>query len=229
MAKTYPNGVVSPEPGDQLPASGAGAWDLVAASADAQLGDRYTKAQADALLAGKAASSHTHPISGVTGLQAALNGKTDTTDPRLSDARTPTAHTHELGDVAGLAARLAALEYDSGPRDITALFSEVTRGKITAHRRGDHVSLNFYDIQIGEWTSGAVITLAARLPAGLRPPSGAFQAFAATSTARGAHWVRVLPGGDIAIYYIDNTTRLNGSTSYFTPDPAPAIPPGSVA
>jgi hypothetical protein len=66
-------------------------------------------------LAGKAASSHTHTIANVTGLQTALDGKQAsgsyapatgiapsaitgtavvTTDSRLSDARTPTAHTH---------------------------------------------------------------------------------------------------------------------------------------
>lgn len=33
-----------------------------------------------------------HPIGAVTGLQGALDSKVDDTDPRLSDARTPTAH-----------------------------------------------------------------------------------------------------------------------------------------
>lgn len=77
-------------------------------------------------------TAHTHPISGVTGLQAALNGKTDTTDPRLSDARPPTSHTHDLGDVTGLADRLAALEqpmvtqistgiYGVGDRHVTSI------------------------------------------------------------------------------------------------------------
>jgi hypothetical protein len=67
-------------------------------------------------LAGKAASSHTHTIANVTGLQTALDGKQAsgsyapatgiapsaitgtaviTTDSRLSDARTPTTHTHD--------------------------------------------------------------------------------------------------------------------------------------
>jgi hypothetical protein len=67
-------------------------------------------------LAGKAASSHTHTIANVTGLQTALDGKQAsgsyapatgiapsaitgtavvTSDPRLSDARTAVAHTHD--------------------------------------------------------------------------------------------------------------------------------------
>lgn len=55
----------------------------------------YTKAQVDTSLSGKAATAHTHAQSDVTGLDAALAGKVGTTDPRLSDARTPTAHTHD--------------------------------------------------------------------------------------------------------------------------------------
>lgn len=53
-------------------------------------------------------------------IDAQLGTKADKTDPRFTDARTPTAHTHELADVDGLAARLAALEYDSGWRDVSA-------------------------------------------------------------------------------------------------------------
>ena len=40
-------------------------------------------------------SSHNHPISDVTNLQTTLDSKVATTDPRLSDARTPTAHNHD--------------------------------------------------------------------------------------------------------------------------------------
>lgn len=40
-----------------------------------------------------------HPISAVTGLQDALDGKVDGDDPRLSDARTPTDHRHAWGDL----------------------------------------------------------------------------------------------------------------------------------
>jgi hypothetical protein len=52
-------------------------------------------------LAGKANTSHTHAPSDVTGTAVI------TTDPRLSDARTPTAHSHPTSDVTGLDAALA--------------------------------------------------------------------------------------------------------------------------
>src|SRR4051812_45786210 len=42
---------------------------------DAEKGNYYTKNEADTLLAGKAAASHSHIIANVTGLQAALDAK----------------------------------------------------------------------------------------------------------------------------------------------------------
>jgi hypothetical protein len=81
--------------------------------------------------------AHSHPISDVTGLQSALDGKQPagnyaySTDSRLSDTRVPKPHTHDwgdiegkpntypatthghnLGDVTGLPARLAGIEQD---------------------------------------------------------------------------------------------------------------------
>ena len=50
----------------------------------------------------KTAVGHQHPISDVTGLSSALSDKVDDDDARLSDARTPTSHTHAIGDVTGL-------------------------------------------------------------------------------------------------------------------------------
>lgn len=59
---------------------------------------RLTKSEAEATyatkseLADKADSSHTHGVSQITGLAAQLAGKVDSSDPRLSDARTPRPH-----------------------------------------------------------------------------------------------------------------------------------------
>lgn len=51
---------------------------------------------------GGAPTVHSHAQADVTNLTAALAEKVDTTDPRLSDARTPTAHTHTIAQVVGL-------------------------------------------------------------------------------------------------------------------------------
>lgn len=108
MAETLANGTTIPQGSDPIHGSGVQAMRNLGGSVDGQLGNRYTKAQADALLAGKAASSHTHPVSQVTGLQAALDAKVGSADPRLSDARAPLPHGHQVGDVEGLDAALDA-------------------------------------------------------------------------------------------------------------------------
>lgn len=51
---------------------------------------------------------HTHALAEVVGLEAALAGKVDTADPRLTDTRDPNSHSHPQSDVTGLAAALAA-------------------------------------------------------------------------------------------------------------------------
>ncbi|QLF83533.1 minor tail protein [Gordonia phage RedWattleHog] len=48
----------------------------------------------------------TSTIADISGLQAALDSKVGTSDPRLTDARTPTTHSHAIGDVTGLQAAL---------------------------------------------------------------------------------------------------------------------------
>ena len=99
-------------------------------------------------------------------IKALRDGKTDTTDPRLSDARPPTTHTHPVGDVDGLAARLAALEYDSGWRNISALLTNST-GEVYIVRSGFTVTLRFHGISL---TSGTAVEVLA-LPAGFVPRS----------------------------------------------------------
>lgn len=96
-------------------------------------GGGITQAQTDDLYA---ALGHVHAISGVTGLQAALDTlatvaqlqaeatarqqadstKVETTDPRLSDARSPTVHGHAQADVTGLVAALDSKVDDADPR-----------------------------------------------------------------------------------------------------------------
>ena len=51
-------------------------------------------------LDGKSDAGHTHGIDDVSGLRTELDGKVDDTDPRLTDARTPTEHTHAWSEVS---------------------------------------------------------------------------------------------------------------------------------
>lgn len=67
------------------------------------------------------ASSHTHPVADVAGLQAALDGKVAGTDSRLSDARTPTAHKHPWTDVTGAPTTFPAAAHSHAIADVTGL------------------------------------------------------------------------------------------------------------
>lgn len=71
----------------------------------------YTETEVDALLAGKANASHTHPISQVTGLQNALDGKAD--DGHNHDSRYYT-ETEIDGILAGLSTSFVGLSDTPG-------------------------------------------------------------------------------------------------------------------
>jgi len=111
MAETLSNGVVIPQGTDLIHGSGVQAMRNLGASVDGQLGNRYTKAQADSLLAEKAGTSHTHPVAQVTGLQGALDQAALTAEwaqiPDKPTAFPPSVHQHAQADVTGLAASLA--------------------------------------------------------------------------------------------------------------------------
>jgi hypothetical protein len=71
------------------------------------------------------ASPHTHLQSEVTGLTAALSGKVDTGDARLTDARAPTSHTHPQSEVSDLTTDLAARVQVAGQLGGTASSPDV--------------------------------------------------------------------------------------------------------
>lgn len=96
-------------------------------------------------LAGKANSSHTHPVSDINGLQAQIDGKA------------PTAHTHALADVTGLSAALSG-KADTGHThtsgaitDLDEYVGEAISNKVVG---GSNVTVN-YDGDTGLTTISA--------------------------------------------------------------------------
>jgi hypothetical protein len=80
-----------------------------ALSNKSNLGHGHSIAEVSSLgvaLDNKSNLGHGHTQAEVSGLGSALAGKVDTSDTRLTNARTPTAHTHPIGDVTGLSATL---------------------------------------------------------------------------------------------------------------------------
>jgi hypothetical protein len=76
----------------------------------------------------------------------------------------------QVSDVQGLAERLAALEYDSGPRDISSVTPGMTAGGWTIQRVGPWVFTNLYDVALTA-TTGTYWLQGGFLPLGFRPPS----------------------------------------------------------
>ena len=74
-------------------------------------------------------SSHGHAITDTTGLQDALNAKVETTDPRLSDARTPTEHSHAWTEITDKPSTFTPSSHSHPTSDITALDSALA-GKV---------------------------------------------------------------------------------------------------
>lgn len=179
-------------------------------------------------------TTHTHPISGVTGLQAALNGKTDTTDPRLSDARPPTTHTHEITDVDGLKTQLDAIGYDSGERDITSRVPDVISGRVLVWRTARTVHLTFDSLIVAVPDTPHWLTVSGLLPLGFRGANlSRYYQFAQQIESYAAGPVRIDTGGSIVIY---NTKQGNGETrviqgtvAFPTPSTLPTTLPGTPA
>lgn len=134
----------------------------------------------------------------------------------------------QIADVQGLAARLAALEYTSEPRDITARFSEITAGSVITSRSGRMVTTTFYGVRIGGWPSGATfVHLAASMPDGFRPQRGHLPMPMAEGGVPAGR-VRIVGGSGQVTFYNGTAGMLFYATlTYPTPDLAPVVPPGS--
>ena len=159
-----------------------------------------------------------------------LAGKVDDTDPRLTDARTPTAHTHPVSDVTGLTARLAALEYTSGERNLTGLLpaGTVVSGALHLIRTGTTCWLDFRDLvctdPAGSWHSWSGL-----LPAGFRPPrSYVYMPLTTQLNSNATGPVRLDAAGGVVVYGITGQKRMTGLVSWPTLQAPPTTPPGAV-
>ena len=158
----------------------------------------------------------------VDATDAALDGKVDDDDSRLTDARTPTEHRHALADVDGLTARLAALEYNSGRRDVSSLIAGATG--VYLHRVGQVV---MWDWVSATFPAGAWRVLCT-VPVGFRPISEVL------AVAHGASSLSALDGTRSSVRITTTLTaevtagpRYRLQVSYFTADPIPATLPGT--
>jgi hypothetical protein len=120
-------------------------------------GDYYTKSQVDGFLGGKADWGHTHIISNITGLQAALDGKanwghthsiSDVTGLQSAlDGKTPWGHTHAISDVTGLQGALdSKLSSESDPWGFDSHWFSVSGSTVTLgiqRRNGSQAFANF--------------------------------------------------------------------------------------
>lgn len=98
-------------------------------------------------LDGKSTIAHSHIVSDVTGLQTALDAKVGTGDSRLTDSRTPTAHTHPTSEVTGLDTALsgkAAATHTHAQSDVTGLVTALSGKAATTH---SHVIADVTNLQ----------------------------------------------------------------------------------
>lgn len=171
-------------------------------------------------------AQHEHALDDVTGLQDALDGKTDTTDPRLSDARTPTMHTHEITDVDGLQAIIDRAAYDSGRR---AIWEELVNGWVATssvyiQRTGNTVHLLLNSSSEGLDGADSTDSRFWEVPVGFRPRLGNYGHVGWASTPSPATPVSIFKSTN----YLASSHRglVQGIVSWPTADPIPTTLPG---
>lgn len=205
-------------------------------------------------------SSHSHAADDVTGLSAALDGKSDTSHGHSSLVRNANSffidstggvhqsvggvstltfdHTGKMSrgsvpssHVTGLEDRLAAIEYRSGPRDISSILRNGWAGTISLLRIGASVSVYFENLSSANATSTVFLTL----PSGFRPPArpGA-RVYRAMITAGGVPPVMrqadIDPYGHCRIFTTTGVAEtFSGSLEFTTPDAIPSTLPGDPA
>ena len=159
-----------------------------------------------------------------TGTRALLDAGTDTAE-RTWDAKELHEYVTDTveADVTGLADRLAALEYDSGERDITSLAgSRVTGGKFLLRRVGKLVTLSIVAVVPSSTLGSGSIILT--IPSGFQRPSrwdGYIPASATTNRS-----MFIFSTGGLGVWSPSASDSLRADLSWTTDNPIPATPPG---
>ena len=162
----------------------------------------------------------------VDAVDGQMGSKVDTTDPRLSDARTPTTHTHEITDVDGLQAIIDRAAYDSGQR---AIWGELVNGwtatsSVYIRRTGNMVHLLLSSAGTGLNGADATNDQFWQVPVGFRPRLGNYGHVGWVSTTSPATPVSIFKSID---YLASNHRgRVQGIVSWPTADPIPTTLPG---
>lgn len=136
----------------------------------------------------------------------------------------PRTHEHSIGDVDGLVARLAALEYDSGVRDLRgSLTNGATADLFTVQRVGRTVTISAVGLT-APGDSSIVALSAGNFPAGFRPDSDRQQPLGAINytVAR----LRVLSAGTVSLFRGSGGQSYAGTLTYLVPPELPTTLPG---
>lgn len=111
---------------------------------------------------------------------------------------------------------------DTGTLTVTSTFPQITRGSVTVRRVGPTVYVTLLDVEFATSTPPEFFYLTGLLPVGYRP--SVFTSFPALADVNGTitRRIRFQPDGQILLYAITATNRINVTASYLTPDAFPA-------
>lgn len=139
----------------------------------------------------------------------------------------PRDHEHDITQVTGLTTRLAAMEYDSGARDLRgSMANGATADVFEVQRVGRTVTVSAVGLT-APGDSSIVALSAGNFPAGFRPNSDRQQPLGGInySVAR----LRVLPSGTVSLFRGAGGTSYSGILTYLVPPELPTTLPGEPA
>ena len=178
----------------------------------------------------RAPVSHTHTQAQIGGLSAALASAGETAQWGSVSGKPstypPSAHSHAVSDVTGLAARLAALEYSSGPRNMTGeAILAPSSGDITLFRHGGMVTISLnrcvFDIN-------SSVSLILNLPYAFRPKVVRYETAVTDGSGNPtAGSFQVDGGGAVYLHRITAGQSVRATLTFPTSNPAPDFPPGT--